>query len=868
MCNQHSKSSSTTSTLTTREAATKIADYLGLTKTSSNPIHFKTYSVVRQKLNDLLHELECTHGHGQASNNPVISNFCTHFLPSLICVYKAAPYEHGPYRFMLGKFMRRCSLASDLYILYVQQLLRTTSKRRQTVLETHNALLDLLFLATYRHKYSWNIEGLPDDVSEDLQEWLMSTAEDSLQKFRAKRPADLSTTSPKYEALATHGTLPRTVIYAPFALIRMFSIGKLLNKKAKLKDLPLSSTCKWKLTYDESGEATKMKTALSCGRCGTITFCCSEHRALEWPEHVIKRRNYGLRMLTQVRCQLCVCGVGGGGGASPRRPNAIFPRGGNSRGMRLRATRPGKLYTRPLLSGQLDTTLAKRMWIPALPARMPGDSFPTRLFSAASFDNCQRLPCSSNRSLSIFHDPALDALWWEQDTIMNLMRCMPDVWKTLTLPPGLLTAFLNITAARPIIASDWDRVKRYSHRVRSLKSLDIDGLALSHVFEAIQLGAPDGHLLPNLRHFAWGHTNKDLLPFIDLFLGPNITTFGIGSVQHNAHYSVLANVAHRYPALVGVFIGHLEPDEDYSDDEDYDGDSADKEGSVPRPTDCDLCTFVCAMTEPQFVDVGTLDLAALTHLGASNGTLFPHLQIVKLQIERGDILGMTELVRTWNCPPLQSLEIQFETKSYDRFTSSIGLQSFQEFHDALSTHCAPASVEIFKFDATDDRDSNAREFVYPGHLLRSLICFSNLIDVSIQVLNGYELDDEVVSDLAHGWPISFALERVLTAIIRALAQHCLHLHTLEMTFDATTIPAAATTPQARIIQNSLVVLDLAFSHISDVFPIARFLSGMFTSLGQMESANDRQAWNEVMALVVQLHEIRKEEVIRGQSLMA
>jgi hypothetical protein len=92
-----------------------------------------------------------------------------------------------------------------------------------------------------------------------------------------------------------------------------------------------------------------------------------------------------------------------------------------------------------------------------------------------------------------------------------------------------------------------------------------------------------------------------------------------------------------------------------------------------------------------------------------------------------------------------------------------------------------------------------------------------------------------------------------------------------MTFDATTIPAAATTPQARIIQNSLVVLDLAFSHISDVFPIARFLSGMFTSLEQMESAprnNDRQAWNEVMALVVQLHEIRKEEVIRGQSLMA
>ncbi|KAJ6550437.1 hypothetical protein DFH09DRAFT_1168881 [Mycena vulgaris] len=512
------------------------------------------------------------------------------------------------------------------------------------------------------------------------------------------------------------------------------------------------------------------------------------------------------------------------------------------------------------------------------------------------------------RTSNIFYDPALDALWWEQDTIMNLMRCMPGVWETLTPSPGFLSLFLNlvgrpVSATRPIVASDWDRVKRYSHRVKSLKCLDNDGLALTRVFEAIQLGAQDGPLLPNLRHFSWNHSDKHLLPFIDLFLGPNITIFGIGSVEHNAHYSVLANVAHRYPALFGVYIGRLDPDyEDQSDDEDHDGDSTDKEGSGPRPTDGDLSTFVCALTAPQFVDVGTLDLAALTHLGglatlriltttlpasisfpsASNGTLFPHLQMAKLQIERGDILGMTELVRTWNCPPLQSLEIQFESKSYDSFTGSLGLQSFQELHDALSTHCAPASLEIFKLDATDDNDSSASEFVYPGHLLRSFICFSNLIVVSIEVLNGYELDDEVVSDLAHAWPHLRELRlgtmahshhpRTTLLSLHALAQHCLHLHTLEMTFDATTIPAAATTSQARIIQNSLVVLDPAFSHISDVFPVARFLSSMFTNLKKMEWrhnwSGDRRAWNEVLALVAQLHEIRKEEVMRGQSLMA
>jgi hypothetical protein len=45
-----------------------------------------------------------------------------------------------------------------------------------------------------------------------------------------------------------------------------------------------------------------------------------------------------------------------------------------------------------------------------------------------------------------------------------------------------------------------------------------------------------------------------------------------------------------------------------------------------------------------------------------------------------------------------------------------------------------------------------RKFVCPGHLLRSLTCFGNLTVVFIRVLSGYELYDEVVSDLTHAWP--------------------------------------------------------------------------------------------------------------------
>ncbi|KAJ7682015.1 hypothetical protein DFH06DRAFT_285473 [Mycena polygramma] len=57
------------------------------------------------------------------------------------------------------------------------------------------------------------------------------------------------------------------------------------------------------------------------------------------------------------------------------------------------------------------------------------------------------------RTCTFFHDAGLDALWSHQDTLMNLVRCMPaDLWKVLELP-GVL-AFLcqtRVNQSRPIV---------------------------------------------------------------------------------------------------------------------------------------------------------------------------------------------------------------------------------------------------------------------------------------------------------------------------------------------------------------------------------------------------------------------------------
>jgi hypothetical protein len=67
------------------------------------------------------------------------------------------------------------------------------------------------------------------------------------------------------------------------------------------------------------------------------------------------------------------------------------------------------------------------------------------------------LACTSK----ILHDPALDALWRDQDTIMNLMRCMPDVWETPDPPHEYLVEFLN-AVADPVVKCIHIQFQNYS----------------------------------------------------------------------------------------------------------------------------------------------------------------------------------------------------------------------------------------------------------------------------------------------------------------------------------------------------------------------------------------------------------------------
>ncbi|KAJ7161786.1 hypothetical protein C8R43DRAFT_1123505 [Mycena crocata] len=392
------------------------------------------------------------------------------------------------------------------------------------------------------------------------------------------------------------------------------------------------------------------------------------------------------------------------------------------------------------------------------------------------------------RTCTLLHDNAIDALWAHQDTIMNLIHCMPaDLWVFNDEERG-------VRRTRPIVPSDWDRLLKYAARVKYLYYVEqYNAPNLLEVFESLRLAFSEVLLLPNIRQLVWHCNSSAHISFMDLFLGPQISSIDIDHCvslhEPNFQYRLLPNLGEKYPGLSAVTIA---------------------EEMNHHTADPQLCSFVAALTQVQVLKVGMLNLAALTHIGrlptiftlgakipralsfgpGTARSLFSNLCEVTLEIDNGDIAALTNFVHTWKSPALESFDVDFN--------GTVPPVAVEELYQILSTHCVPEQLTTFKFDISWEEEDFNGTFIYPGRFLRSLFCFKNLSVVRISVHIGFELDDAVISELARTWP--FLEELRLKTIIHdhpprntllgllAFAEHCPRLHTIEMTFDATTVP--------------------------------------------------------------------------------
>ncbi|KAJ6480586.1 hypothetical protein C8R47DRAFT_1136238 [Mycena vitilis] len=476
-----------------------------------------------------------------------------------------------------------------------------------------------------------------------------------------------------------------------------------------------------------------------------------------------------------------------------------------------------------------------------------------------------------SRTNVIFSEPALDVLWKKQGSIMNLIRCFPaDLWGSRAeMPDG------SWSVPRELVPSDWQRVSKYAPRVKELLCDDTPDLRfLSTVYGMLGRGVPGGYLLPNLERLSWQHYDPAYSVFMNLFLGPRISSISIGRLDDG-----------RCPAL--ATLAHTHPEIDSLETEAVNGDSELAERNQ-------LYNCVRALKHLEFLDVRTLDSESLIHLGAlptlqtlcailpsslsfpgvPDGSMFLQLRAFSSHPEQdqgGEILPLLALMRTWARPQLTTFEADiFECRSLD---------DIDALYKSLANNCSHDHLTMLQLEFME-LDPPALP-AHPGSLFSALLCFRRLTIVEIQVPTGYDIEDATVAMIARAWPAieELALRSRVTheprctlLSLASFARHCPQLWLLSITVDASEVPRVAFAAGLRQPQDKLKFLDVGTSPISTVGATtsAAFLSSIFCSLTQITA--DRgwnvgdvhyKQWMRVQRLIPGLVDRRKREVGSG-----
>ncbi|KAJ7116895.1 hypothetical protein C8R44DRAFT_983272 [Mycena epipterygia] len=442
------------------------------------------------------------------------------------------------------------------------------------------------------------------------------------------------------------------------------------------------------------------------------------------------------------------------------------------------------------------------------------------------------------RTCTAFQNPALDILWRDQDTLMNLLRCMPSDLFGEEAESGL-NGIRTLRLLRPIVASDWDRPRLYVPRVKELISGTSGGVSLAEVLPTLSMCLIDDYLFPNLSALFWWH-NTGEFPYIHLFLTSKLTTIGLVCKNVVSDLSVLSVLPYKCPTLKDVSIFLRNSTREFT--------------TLSSPVKASISMFIHGLLRLEKLNIWIPDMAALEHVGAlptlrsltlttlpvalvlSPSSQMPMFTCLRrLALTAVDVQSATTFLGMCVGARLQSVQVDF--------TAANTSEQMKNFSTALAlcrrSHSTLTSLSI-------DNSSSTVADVMHTDSLRTLFCFGQLERICIDSMAGFDLDDAAVSDMARAWPCIKSLElrgqnvvraRATLQSLRMLARHCLRLHTFHMTFDSI-LPPSTDETQEHVSQKSLTSLNVEDSAIYATLPIARFLSGIFPNLKTICTARE------------------------------
>jgi hypothetical protein len=446
---------------------------------------------------------------------------------------------------------------------------------------------------------------------------------------------------------------------------------------------------------------------------------------------------------------------------------------------------------------------------------------------------------------TLFLDHALDVLWECQNGLANILKCMPeDLWDG-PIRSGSLDALVNHfllkhetlliesqNAVRPITAADWERPLFYLSRVRKFHGGRSRAMGSNQLSMQLCSSLPTTHWFPNLRFLEWSCYEPVLLPAIGTLIAPRTSELRLIGLDIRDNLSLLTLKVHG-GRLTDVYIGK---------------NRGRAHGSDANAFRIGITPFIRSLERLQRFHIEDFDQEAFRHLA-----ILPDLKSLKIA-ELGELNPLPsylQLVRAGTFCGLQELEIATQTvwsalavlTSISGPLTSLNLQikhrkaPLTEVSQLFAT-LGSMQLPLRSLRINIDPDIPNYYETMNG-ALEYLFVFRSLEELSLEVGEGWDLDDTVVLTMARAWPNIIKLHmrpdppthiirRVTLAGLRAFALHCHKLSDLSINVDARVLFEEL--PASEDAQRALTALHVGYSPISNIPAVATLLFAMYPQL--------------------------------------
>ncbi|KAJ6544241.1 hypothetical protein B0H19DRAFT_1267532 [Mycena capillaripes] len=479
------------------------------------------------------------------------------------------------------------------------------------------------------------------------------------------------------------------------------------------------------------------------------------------------------------------------------------------------------------------------------------------------------------RTSKIFNDPALDVIWHEQQSLMPLVKCMPEsLWEERGVKG--VGAGVVIHLRRPITSTDIPRLLFYSVRVRTLKmDYSTYGTIDSEFLRALDLSLPTQGFMPRLCHFSWSPNKKGPLSFMHHLLGPQIREIDLDLGNCTGGLSILPSIKSLCP-LISDFTFDVKVDP----------------LSVRLISDA-VCgwQYLTDLSIPNLDKAGFIHVAGLTSLTSLSlcyakdtaflhppeflsGTTFPVLKYLFIRCETSRFCaGVLQVIssRTFENLTIRPM-VCWTTSAWQKLHTTL--------RDCLN-HATFNSIDVEE-TGEDNRPADTESYVLSADALRPLLAFTNMNSVMYQVYPCLDVDDDFLEEMALAWPqigtLQFGTEVSISQRPRAtlkclitFAGHCSQLSTLGIRMDASQVPEFKQVPRNRLGHKWLDRLDVGTSTISSSKEalVAAFISNLFPELEYLFSFDATplpeplnlysSSWNRVSEMVPVFCSVRSQE---------